>query len=127
MKILAGSLLVLAAMVVLAAECAGKWFDAAMRLQVYAGGVAGLIVGAAGLPFAVRVSRLAAGPETERSFWRGWGGGVLARLVALSGLAVWFAMRFERPVAALLAMGIVYLGCMFAETWWAAKRILGQR
>jgi hypothetical protein len=107
----------LAGLVVATAEILGG----AMRIPVYAGGIAGLVAGAVGLVFAIKLARLDL-KEESNAFWKWWGGGMLVRLVLIGTLGIALSAEFkEQPAAALLTMMGVYLLSMFAESAWLAQ------
>ena len=120
--LLGGGFLGLAIMIAAAAELLACLGGVSLRAQVYAGGLAGLLLGLAGLPFAAKLARIKdAGPR----FWKWWVAGILSRLALLLLLAVLLGLWFRGgPAAALLSMAVVYLIGMFSEVAWLAKRIV---
>ena len=113
------SFLIVSGLVAAAAEMLGAWCDQAMKLPVYAGGAAGIILGAAGLPFARKLSSLQRGENV--SFWRWWGAGILTRMLLAMVFAAVLANRYkEQMAAALFSMSAVYLTGMFGETAYLA-------
>jgi len=120
--LICGALLGLAALIAAAAELLARLGDASLRMQVYAGGSAGVLLGVAGLPFAAKLARL---EDAGARFWKWWVAGVLTRLALLLLLAVFLGVWFPAgPAVALLSMAAVYLICMFSEVAWLAKRIV---
>ena len=118
-----GGLAGLAALIAVAAESLACLWDAGLGTQVYAGGLAGLLLVLAGVPFAAKLARI---KEAGARFWKWWGAGVLVRLVLLLVLAVALGVLFpEGPAGALLSMAVLYLIGMFAEAAWLAKRLVG--
>ena len=119
---LASLFVLLAAGVAAAAEGIAHFFNGDLRLPVYAGGIAGIVLGLTTLPFAVKLAKL--DKQAGMIFWRWWAGGVLARLFLLIVLALGLGFKFrEHCAAALLALGCVYLAGMFAEAFWLARRL----
>src|SRR5208337_843483 len=90
----------LAAVVAVAAEGSARFFNGDLRLPVYAGGAAGIALGLAGLPFAVKLAKVE--PPDEAAFWKWWGGGVLTRLFLLLALALGLGACFKEHLAAAL-------------------------
>lgn len=116
-----GGLAGLAVLTAGTAELVGRCWGESLRAQIYAGGLAGMLLGLAGLPFAAKLARL---KDAGVSFWRWWGGGILARLLLLLVLAVVLGLLFPAgPAAALLSMGVVYLIGIFTEAAWLARRL----
>ena len=104
-----------------AVAAAAETLGAERRWAVYAGGAAGVLLSAAGLPFAWKLSRLADAPARDTRFWKWWGGGVLVRLALLGAFAGVLMWQFKAGTnAGLLTMGAVYLIGMFAEAAWVA-------
>ena len=113
---------VLLALLALAAEGAGAIWGTRVRVLLYAGEVAGVLVVAAGAPFVYKLSRIAAMPHVSRAFWVWWGSGFLVRLVSLMSLAVVLGMVFRAECAdAILALAATYLLGLLVETYWLAK------
>jgi hypothetical protein len=113
----------LAALTAGAAEILGRLGHEGLREQVYAGGLAGLFLALAGVPFAAKLARI---KDAGTRFWKWWGAGVLVRLLLLLVLAVALGVMFpEGPAGALLSMAVLYLIGMFSEAAWLAKRLVG--
>ena len=104
-----------------AVAAVAETLGAERRWAVYAGGAAGVLLSAAGLPFAWKLSRLTDAPARDTRFWKWWGGGVLLRLVLLGAFAGVLMWQLKAGAnAGLLTMGVVYLIGMFAEAMWVA-------
>lgn len=122
--LLCGGFLGLAAMIAAAAELLSCLGDTSLRAQVYAGGLAGLLPGLVGLPFAAKLAQI---KDAGARFWKWWVAGILTRLALLLLLAVVLGVCFPgRPAAALLSLAVVYLIGMFSEVAWLAKRMVKQ-
>ena len=113
-------LVFLTGLVIAAAEVLGAVLNLAIRIPIYAGGLAGIAIGIGGLLFAVKLSNLKRG--SDAGFWKWWGTGMLTRLFLLLGFSMLLAWQFKNQMtAALLAMAVIYLMSMFAEAAWLAK------
>ena len=112
----------LAAGVILAAEYLGP------RQKVYAGALAGMLLGLLGWVSAVWLAvrfRAGAAPSSGRyDVWGIWVSGFLARLVCL-GLLCWALQHYlgEAPEPALYTLAAVYLTLHFWETAWLYRRL----
>ncbi|MFH0939191.1 MAG: hypothetical protein V1899_07920 [Planctomycetota bacterium] len=114
-------LLALGGLLAAAAEIMARLLDCGLRVPIYAGGAAGLLLVVVGLPFAAKLTGVAT--SDDASFWKWWGTGLLTRMILLLILALALAAYFsERRAAALLSMISVYLIGMFVEAAWLAKR-----
>ena len=123
-KFTIGAGLLLAALVAAGAEALGGWAGSEWRVPVYAGGAAGLILNAVGLPFVLKLASLPPTAEASRRFWAIWGAGILARLFLILGLALTLLACFpQQALPAVLPMAAVYLLGMFAESAWLAHRL----
>ena len=100
------------------------WLGDAFRWPLYLGAAACLALSAVGLPFALKLSRLPLTPASSARFWRLWGLGVLLRLFLIAGLTFALLAHFAaRGAPAVLAMALLYLVGMFAESGWLARRL----
>ena len=114
------NLLALGCLLTVAAEIMAQWIDRDLRVPIYAGGASGLLLVVAGLPFAAKLTKVAA--SADALFWKWWGTGLLIRMVLLLILALVLTNYFlEQRAAALLSMIGVYLVGMFVEAAWLAK------
>lgn len=112
----------LAAGVAGAAEGLSRAFGAELRVPIYAGGCAGILLGLVGIPFAVKLAGIAGAKDESGAFWRWWGLGMLSRLGLMLVLALSLAAAFDKQaMPALLSMVAAYLVGMFAEAGWLAK------
>ena len=115
---LAGLAVVTAAVAEVLARCGAEH----PRCPIYAGGLAGIALGLAGVPFAAKLARMR---EPGGAFWKWWGGGLLARLFLMLALAMVLGVLFhEQAAAPLLTMGAVYVVAMLGEAAWLARRVI---
>ena len=107
--------------VVLAATVgAAEWWGP--RLDVYCGGIGGLLLGAVGLVFSALIVKKHRGAEREKSgrwdIWTLWAVGFFVRVVLLSALCGAFWCAFDGRIAsAALAMAGVFLALHFWDTF----------
>ena len=113
---------VLAGLIVACAELLGAYYDPAARIPAYAGGAAGLAAAGVGLIFALKLARVDLSKDSDGTFWKWWGGGMLARFFLIGVLGLVLSVIFKKQsAAALLTMMAVYLAGLFAETAWLAQ------
>jgi hypothetical protein len=118
-----GGLAALAVLVVAAAEGFGHWLGSDVRVAVYAGGIAGIVLALIGLPFSWKLSGMAGDQSNSAAFWKWWGASFLSRLAALLVFGVILGIAFNPQLrAALLSMSVIYLIGMFAEASWLATK-----
>lgn len=110
------------ALLAVAGESLAWGIGCGVRTAVYLGGIAGLLLAAVGLPFAIALSGLAKTSGSEKRFWHCWGTGLLVRLALLVTFACGLAWQQpEHFGVALLSMMALYLPMMLAEAVWTAR------
>jgi len=109
------ALAILALLVIGSAEVLERAYAPGLRVPVYVGGMAGLVLALLGMLIALRLARFASSGAEDQGFWKWWGGGLLLRFV-LGGIAGVVLMGLKLGPPALLTMAAVYLAGMFVET-----------
>jgi hypothetical protein len=114
--------LVVLALLAGVAEVLAHFMSSDVRLPIYCGGAAGVVLGLAAIPFMLKLAELAGRQDNSGAFWKWWGGSLLARLFTMLGMALTLISWFEsQATAALLSLIAVYLIGMFVEAAWLAN------
>jgi hypothetical protein len=115
-------MLAIMALLVGATEVVVKFWGGALRLPMYCGGMAGLVLGVVAIPFLLQLKAMAGVKDASGAFWKWWGAGLLLRMVILLGMALGLMSWFrQQSTAALLSLLAVYLIGMFVEAAWLAS------
>ncbi len=101
------------------------------RVEIYFGGLSGMMLGAVGILFSVLVWRRhcqAKNGKTGRwDIWTLWVSGFLVRIMLLTGLCWIFWRFFEgQVVAAGISMACVFLCLHFWDTFWLYRKFVSK-
>ena len=118
---LAGLVICAVSTMVTAQILSNAWGEEA-RFPIYAGGIAGTVLGLAGLPFCVVLAYIGTRDREGPAFWKWWGIGILVRLALLAalskGLNAYCAPQYRTPAS--MMMMALYLAGLFSEMGWLA-------